>query len=87
MLTTALDYKPAERDKVETSEDPGHVFVHSLKEKAIISQTDVSVLTKNLRFCGLHGVADDVNRSFKRYQSEITKAHPSKSQECEGTVY
>lgn len=81
-----MDFKPAEREKVETSEDPGHVFIHSLKEKGIISLTDVSVLAEKLQFCGLHGVADDVQESFKRYQSKKIP-HESKSHKYEGMVH
>lgn len=69
MLITVLDFKPAERDKVERSEDPGQLFIHSLREKGIISEKDVSTLTDKLKFCGLHGVAYDVIKSFTRYQS------------------
>ncbi|KAJ8050107.1 NLR family CARD domain-containing protein 4 [Holothuria leucospilota] len=75
MLATALNFKPAELDKLERSEDPGYMFVHLLKRKGVISRTNVSVLTETLKFCGLHGVADDVNNSFERYQSQ-TKLEP-----------
>ncbi|KAJ8049964.1 NLR family CARD domain-containing protein 4 [Holothuria leucospilota] len=68
MLATALDLKPAERDKIERSKDSRYTFIHLLKRKGIISRTDISVLTEKLHFCGLHGVADDVSDSFKRFQ-------------------
>ncbi|KAJ8048304.1 hypothetical protein HOLleu_00563 [Holothuria leucospilota] len=69
MLMTALDFKPAERDKVERSEDHGQFFIHSLREKGIINEKDVSTLTDKLKLCGLHGVAFEVIKSFTRYQS------------------
>ncbi|KAJ8048307.1 NLR family CARD domain-containing protein 4 [Holothuria leucospilota] len=66
---TALDFKPAERDKVERSEDHGQFFIHSLREKGIINEKDVSTLTDKLKLCGLHGVAFEVIKSFTRYLS------------------
>ncbi|KAJ8049033.1 NLR family CARD domain-containing protein 4 [Holothuria leucospilota] len=69
LLMTALEFKPAERDKVERSEDPCLLFVRSLKKQGMISRTDISLLIEKLHKCGLHGVAEDVDESFRRYKS------------------
>lgn len=68
---TAFDFKPAERDKVERNEDPGHMFVHSLIKQGKISRTDIGLLTEKLKMCDLSGVANDVNESFTRYKSQM----------------
>ncbi|KAJ8029257.1 NLR family CARD domain-containing protein 4 [Holothuria leucospilota] len=76
-LMTVLEFKPAERDKVEQSGDPGREFVHLMRRKGIINRTSISILTEKLRFCGLHGVVEDVYDSFYRYQTQRPQSSSS----------
>lgn len=70
-LARVFDYSTEEIDKYSHAKDPGSDFIHSLKEKHIISFSDISRITEALKAIDLRGISDDVERLFKRNRENV----------------
>lgn len=65
-LARVFDYSTQEIDNYGHAKDPGPDFIHSLKEKHIISFNDISRIIDALKAIDSHEVSDDVKRLFEK---------------------
>ncbi|KAJ8043883.1 Protein NLRC5 [Holothuria leucospilota] len=72
LLATGFDFSPSQMELIETSNEPGHVFLRFARDKGIISSSDISAFIYKLEVCDLHGVATQVNEIFRRYQDKAS---------------
>lgn len=66
-LAVMFNFSPAETDDVERSKNRGYAFVTFLREKGIITPTDVSLLLEALKAIDRLGVANDVEECFREH--------------------
>lgn len=72
LLATGFDFKPRQIEMIETSNQPGHVFLCFARDKGKISTSNISALTCKLETCDLHGIATQVNEIFRKYQEKAS---------------
>ncbi|KAJ8047411.1 NLR family CARD domain-containing protein 4 [Holothuria leucospilota] len=69
-VATVLDFKPSCIDQIERSSNPQLKFFQFMREKGIISPSDISKFLDALEACDLGGIATDVNEKFEQYLHE-----------------
>lgn len=66
-LATYFEFSNIQKDRLRGAEYPGQLMVDFLRERGIITQTDVSPLIKALEYLKLDGVKLEVLSSFQSY--------------------
>ncbi|KAJ8050514.1 Nucleotide-binding oligomerization domain-containing protein 2 [Holothuria leucospilota] len=74
-LAVLLNFSPAEIDIIERDPIPGYQFLSALREKGFICEESISPLIDSLNSSDLHGIAENVMKSFRR---NITRSHPQR---------
>ncbi|KAJ8043728.1 Protein NLRC5 [Holothuria leucospilota] len=63
-VATVLEFPAAQIDAIEKDTTDGYVFTQFLREKGIITPTDISPLIDAVQKIGLHGIADNIKELF-----------------------
>lgn len=69
-LATYFDFSPLQKEKLRASEYPGQLMVDYMRERGIVSRSDISALIEALEFHKLDGVKLEVISLFNSYLTE-----------------